>query len=236
MAYPYPNSPAPARPWWRHPAVLVLALLLFPPVALALIWRSPWARPNRIAALVMAGLWTLIWLIMVLVDPAKPQPGGAPSPVPVASSASPSPSPSPSLSPTPAPSPTPTPTPTVAPTTEQPAAVPPTTEPVAVYYANCDAVRAAGKAPLSKGSPGYRAGLDADGDGIACETERAPATTAPAPAPTQPAPAKSTSSGGGATYYQNCDAVRAAGMAPLYRGQPGYRSALDRDNDGVACE
>ena len=24
--------------------------------------------------------------------------------------------------------------------------------------------------------------------------------------------------------------------APLYRGQPGYRAALDRDNDGVACE
>ncbi len=37
-------------------------------------------------------------------------------------------------------------------------------------------------------------------------------------------------------YYANCDAVRAAGKAPLYRGQPGYRSGLDRDGDGVACE
>ena len=37
-------------------------------------------------------------------------------------------------------------------------------------------------------------------------------------------------------YYANCDAVRAAGRAPLRRGQPGYRRALDRDNDGVACE
>lgn len=37
-------------------------------------------------------------------------------------------------------------------------------------------------------------------------------------------------------YYKNCDAVRAAGKAPLYRGQPGYRGALDRDHDGVACE
>ena len=37
-------------------------------------------------------------------------------------------------------------------------------------------------------------------------------------------------------YYQNCDAVRAAGGAPLYAGQPGYRSALDRDHDGIACE
>ena len=37
-------------------------------------------------------------------------------------------------------------------------------------------------------------------------------------------------------YYANCTAVRNAGKAPLYRGQPGYRPGLDRDNDGVACE
>lgn len=41
----------------------------------------------------------------------------------------------------------------------------------------------------------------------------------------------------GSAYYRNCDAVRAAGRAPLYRGQPGYESPrLDRDGDGVACE
>ncbi|WP_318211409.1 excalibur calcium-binding domain-containing protein [Streptomyces sp. SJL17-1] len=43
-------------------------------------------------------------------------------------------------------------------------------------------------------------------------------------------------SGGGLAYYKNCDAVRAAGKAPIYRGQPGYRSGLDRDNDGKACD
>ncbi len=37
-------------------------------------------------------------------------------------------------------------------------------------------------------------------------------------------------------YYANCAAVRAAGAAPLHRGEPGYRSALDRDNDGIACD
>lgn len=37
-------------------------------------------------------------------------------------------------------------------------------------------------------------------------------------------------------YYPNCDAARAAGAAPLHRGQPGYRPALDGDNDGLACE
>lgn len=37
-------------------------------------------------------------------------------------------------------------------------------------------------------------------------------------------------------YYANCAAARAAGAAPLYRGQSGYRLPLDRDHDGVACE
>ena len=36
--------------------------------------------------------------------------------------------------------------------------------------------------------------------------------------------------------YANCAAVRAAGAAPIYAGQPGYSSKLDRDGDGVACE
>lgn len=50
----------------------------------------------------------------------------------------------------------------------------------------------------------------------------------PAPAPEVQAPA--------AAYYPNCAAARAAGASPLYVGQPGYRGALDRDKDGVACE
>lgn len=36
--------------------------------------------------------------------------------------------------------------------------------------------------------------------------------------------------------YANCAAVRAAGKAPLYKGDPGYSSNLDRDGDGIACE
>lgn len=37
-------------------------------------------------------------------------------------------------------------------------------------------------------------------------------------------------------YFRSCAAARAAGASPLYRGQPGYGSHLDRDGDGVACE
>ncbi len=41
---------------------------------------------------------------------------------------------------------------------------------------------------------------------------------------------------GDGAYYENCDAVRAAGAAPVHRGDPGYGSHLDGDNDGIACE
>jgi hypothetical protein len=50
----------------------------------------------------------------------------------------------------------------------------------------------------------------------------------PEPEPTDPPPA--------ATYYKSCAEAKAAGAAPLHRGDPGYRSGLDRDGDGVACE
>lgn len=36
--------------------------------------------------------------------------------------------------------------------------------------------------------------------------------------------------------YANCAAARAAGAAPVRRGDPGYGPHLDRDNDGVGCE
>jgi hypothetical protein len=36
--------------------------------------------------------------------------------------------------------------------------------------------------------------------------------------------------------YRSCAAAEAAGAAPMYLGDADYRSALDHDNDGVACE
>ena len=58
-----------------------------------------------------------------------------------------------------------------------------------------------------------------------------PAAVAPAQkAPTQEAPAQSS------VYYKNCAEARAAGAAPIHRGEPGYRAELDRDDDGIACE
>lgn len=39
-----------------------------------------------------------------------------------------------------------------------------------------------------------------------------------------------------AAFYQNCTAVKAAGAAPIYPGDPGWQSKFDRDKDGVGCE
>lgn len=37
-------------------------------------------------------------------------------------------------------------------------------------------------------------------------------------------------------FYDNCSEVRAAGKAPIRRGDPGYGPHLDGDDDGIACE
>lgn len=42
--------------------------------------------------------------------------------------------------------------------------------------------------------------------------------------------------GSGGVSYPNCAAARAAGAAPIRRGEPGYSTRLDRDGDGIACE
>jgi Excalibur calcium-binding domain len=63
-----------------------------------------------------------------------------------------------------------------------------------------------------------------------------PATAEPvasaAPASIKPTPEEIEHS----AYYPNCAAVRAAGHAPIFKAQPGYRSELDADSDGIACE
>ncbi|BBY01580.1 hypothetical protein MSEO_20790 [Mycobacterium seoulense] len=57
--------------------------------------------------------------------------------------------------------------------------------------------------------------------------------------PAQAAPSTTTTTSpttGASVYYPNCKAACADGVAPIYRGQPGYRPGLDRDGDGIACE
>lgn len=70
------------------------------------------------------------------------------------------------------------------------------------------------------------------GNEVAEEQNQIHGFVAPPPAP-EPAPATAPAP---AAYYRNCGEAKAAGAAPLYLGSPGYRSDLDRDGDGVACE
>lgn len=58
----------------------------------------------------------------------------------------------------------------------------------------------------------------------------AAATVAPSPT------VKPTATTESNVYYNNCTEAKAAGAYNIKRGQPGYSSKLDKDNDGVACE
>jgi hypothetical protein len=118
----------------------------------------------------------------------------------------------------------PPPTATAAPTTSATM----TASPARVYYASCAAVRASGKAPLRKGQPGFRAALDRDGDGVACEAGE----TSPKPTPKKTTAAPKTD-----PRFDTCAKAKAAGYGPYVRGvDPEYAWYQDRDGDGRVCE
>jgi uncharacterized membrane protein YgcG len=84
--------------------------------------------------------------------------------------------------------------------------------------------------PLPDGS---LPGAGASGPGAA----RVPARAAIVHATSSPPAAEGANAAAAASvYFADCAAARAAGAAPILRGAPGYRSPLDRDDDGVACE
>ncbi|CAL8899717.1 calcium-binding protein [Kocuria varians] len=91
--------------------------------------------------------------------------------------------------------------------------------------------------------PGARAvpaPVDAPAESAAQEPgAQAPAEQAPAAggAGNAPGSAQAPAAGQGTdVYYARCAEARAAGAAPLYAGSPGYRTGLDGDGDGAACE
>ncbi len=58
----------------------------------------------------------------------------------------------------------------------------------------------------------------------------------PAYGPSTPARRSTNAGSESSVFYSGCHEVRAAGAAPLHRGQPGYRTGMDGDGDGIACE
>ena len=104
---------------------------------------------------------------------------------------------------------------------------------------NDDSAEAAASASASASAAEAEASASAAASEQAAQDEPAqnePAQDEPAQ-PEEPAqrpqqdPKKSAS-----TYYANCTEAKAAGAAPMYEGDPGYRSGLDRDHDGIACD
>ena len=98
----------------------------------------------------------------------------------------------------------------------------------------------------AKAAASARASAAAEASASAAAAEQARQETARAadqtqqqtqqPVQTESDQTQEQSGGSSGTYYANCKEARAAGAAPLYRGEPGYREKLDRDNDGIACE
>lgn len=94
----------------------------------------------------------------------------------------------------------------------------------------------AGQQLTSAPPPGERVDMPIE------QTNMGPQPPAPQPPPSQPVarqpvePQRDNDSSGGTVYYKNCGQARAAGAAPIKRGEPGYRRELDRDNHGIACD
>lgn len=93
----------------------------------------------------------------------------------------------------------------------------------------------------------HSGGLDKHG----CHTNRATGDyhchrgNGPARSPLAPLPSARASNSmrqnltttpGAGRAFANCSEARAAGAAPVRRGDPGYGPHLNRDNDGVGCE
>ncbi|MDO5031285.1 excalibur calcium-binding domain-containing protein [Corynebacterium sp.] len=116
-----------------------------------------------VAAALAAGYWAIQQRLI-----PNPLPGIIPGPPAPAPKPAPAPAPEPAPAPAPAPKPAPAPPPAPAP---KPAPHPaPAPAPSAPYYQNCKAVWNDLGRPIRSNDPGYRSGLDRDGDGIGCES------------------------------------------------------------------
>ncbi|MCK9877314.1 excalibur calcium-binding domain-containing protein [Frankia sp. Ag45/Mut15] len=185
-----------------------------------------WTRRHPIISGIVGGFWLLIILIVLTAPKKDPSTVGASADAPVVSSPSPtasagSPSPQPTAtSATPAP-----------PVTTAAAPVAPATTRAAAAAVR-PAVTSAPPAQAAAAPPAQpQRNVIPPAQQQAPPVQQAPAAQQPAAQAPPPAQENPTS-----VYYANCDAVRAAGAAPLYQGQPGYRAPLDRDHDGVACD
>ncbi|MEU9862480.1 excalibur calcium-binding domain-containing protein [Streptomyces sp. NPDC047971] len=320
--HPYAPQPAPVRRWWQHPAVVIAALVVFPPGGIALVWLTSWSRAKKIIATVLASLW---FITPFLGDPPKDQKNDAKpkaaATVPATAASTPSASPSPSGPPSyvgqnlknakaaaysagfnsvshdasdsdtgqwdddnwkvcfqtsatkkvgsmptldfgvvrnewPCPvkdgEPIPYPKmPKVVGQTFEKASM--SLKPLSLKAIEADSAYTDVTLPATVDDwtvcfqgPEVGEKIEYPKTTTAYLKVTAPGTACPKteftelhPDPTPPSTDDSNSSpsgGGDSAYYKNCDAAKAANAAPIRRGEPGYRKALDRDGDGIACD
>ncbi|MEU1228385.1 excalibur calcium-binding domain-containing protein [Streptomyces sp. NPDC005828] len=321
-AYAPPPPPSPprgaVRRWWQHPGLVVVALVVLPPVGIALAWLSPWDRKRKILASVLAAVWFV--LPFLRGDPPKEEEGAAgrsdarPPAASVSAPVAPSPTGPPALvgkglkearevasaagysvvshdaseqdarqwdagewavcfqtsagqrdggrpvldlgvvrdgAPCPVADGEKIPWPAMpAVTGVTLARAGELLKPVGVKKVDVESaysdvalpgVADPWKVCFQDPAPGREIEnpqyatvyLKVAPPGAACP-ERPYAPLHPEPTPT--APERTPGSGGGSVSFADCDEARAAHAAPLRRGEPGYRSGLDRDRDGIACD
>ncbi|MFJ3725409.1 excalibur calcium-binding domain-containing protein [Streptomyces sp. NPDC090045] len=263
---PHPYPQAPVKRWWQHPALIISLLVVIPPAGIALAWLSPWSQVKKVVATVLAGLWFLTPFLgdppKKTAADAKPQPVAT---QPVAAAATP-PAGASTAPAAPTQSAEPLMPAVVGKPFEQAekAVEDLIDKELAALSAYNDVPLPAAHADWTVCFQSPEAGvklvpadantsvhLVAPGTGCpaAKDTDLHP-KPAPKPTPTPTAAPRppsdddgsdtsagsSTGGGGGSVSYKNCTAVRAAGAAPIRRGDPGYGRHLDRDGDGVACE
>ena len=140
-------------------------------------------------------------------------------------------------------------TPTPVPTTNPASTLAVTTITLTTTSVTTSATSATTSAPTTTPPPTAPPPTTLPPPAVTQATTIAPAVPTPDAAPPTVGPADATSAAVApqpvvstpkttalSTYYANCAAARTAGATPLHRGDPGYRSGLDRDGDGVACE
>lgn len=118
---PFNQPPMPPqKEWYRKPGTIILALILFFPAGLFLMWRyATWSKTVKWA---VTGFFALCWLIGTIANASgsTQQNASQSSPTALVATQAPTATPSPMPSPTPAPTLTPLPKPTQAPV-QQPA-------------------------------------------------------------------------------------------------------------------
>ena len=108
-----------------------------------------------------------------------------------------------------------------------------------VNHDSADAAASASASAAAEAAASAAASASASASAAAASAAAEAAASAAAEQPAQEQPAQEPQSEPeeqARTYYANCTEAKAAGAAPLYRGEPGYRDKLDRDHDGIACE